>query len=422
MRTILLDAGPIVHFGGPASNLSADFLEHSVFAEGMGIIIDENIITSIEDSQSIRDEYSYHGNEPKNENDFSIRSLEGRAVIPGLIDTHTHLLWAGDRSQEVRWKQEGKSYQDISNLGGGIAHTTHATRLASPDYLYQLGYERMRIALRAGTTHMEVKSGYGLNTETELKLLEVAHRLGQIDHLPSIDSTWLGAHDVPKNSEKEEYVEHLVSEQLPAVVEQGFARSADVFCEPGWFTIEDSERILRASKDEGLSLRMHIDEFTNGGGGSLAADLKVQSADHSYHTPMDTRLDMKDAGVITGFLPGTPYSMGDQWPDMMEIMRQEIPFTLATDFNPNCQTLSLPFMGSLMVQRCGVNPLQALYSVTRQAAESTPHSTGLAHGRLTKGSIANLNVLDSIHWESWALKPSHTPFHSTMVEGQLQVH
>ena len=180
---------------------------------------------------------------------------------------------------------------------------------------------------------MEVKSGYGLNTETELKLLEVAHRLGQIDHLPSIDSTWLGAHDVPKNSEKEEYVEHLVSEQLPAVVEQGFARSADVFCEPGWFTIEDSERILRASKDEGLSLRMHIDEFTNGGGGSLAADLKVQSADHSYHTPMDTRLDMKDAGVITGFLPGTPYSMGDQWPDIMEIMRQEIPFTLATDFN-----------------------------------------------------------------------------------------
>ena len=422
MRTILVDAGPIVHFSDPSPKAAPHGFEDSVMSEGMAIIIDDGVVVSIQDSQSVREEYSFRGDEPKNTNDTSIRSLEGRAVIPGLIDTHTHLIWGGDRSQEVRWRQEGKSYLDISKLGGGIAHTTQATRNASADHLYQMGYTRMRTALRTGTTHMEVKSGYGLDTQTELKLLEVAQRLDEIAHLPTLDCTWLGAHDVPKGVKKEDYVDHLLQEQLPAVVEQGIARSADVFCEPGWFTVEDSERILRASKEQGLSLRMHIDEFSNGGGGDLAAELKVQSADHAYHTPMDTRLDMKEAGVMTGFLPGTPYSMGHQWPDMGEITEHKIPFTLATDFNPNCQTLSLPFMGSLMVQRCGLNPLHALFAVTRQAADSSPHPSGSPHGMIAKGSVANLNVLDSKHWESWALKPSHTPFHSTMVSGELFIH
>ena len=422
MRTLLVDAGPMVHFTNPLKNSSTPSIEESIYTAGAAILIEDGLITRIEDSLVLREEYSYHGDDPSIVDDLRMRSLGGKAVIPGLIDAHTHLVWTGDRSQEVRWRQEGKSYTEISQLGGGISHTTTATKSAAKDELYQLGYSRMRTAFNSGTTHMEVKSGYGLDVETELKLIEVGHQLGQVKHLPTTDCTWLGAHDVPSHMKMEDYVDELLSQQLPAVIEQGLARSADVFCEPGWFSIEHSERLLKESRSEGLSLRMHIDEFSNGGGGVLAAELAVQTADHSYHTPMDVRQDMQEAGVLTGFLPGTPYAMGDGWPPMNSIVEHGIDFSLATDFNPNCQTLSLPFMGSLMVQRCGMNPLDALYAVTAQAARSTPHSSGNPHGRLSIGSVANINILDSPHWESWALKPSHTPFHSTVLEGEVFVH
>ena len=420
--TLLVDAGPMVHFETTMSHPSNAPNEESISAGGLAILIEDGLIANIQSSQAVREEYSYYGNEPILLDDLNIQSLGGKAVIPGLIDSHSHLVWAGDRSQEVRWRQEGKTYTEISQMGGGISHTTSATRATTKDELYRLGYSRMRSALRSGTTHMEVKSGYGLDTETELKLIEVGHMLGEIQHLPTTDCTWLGAHDVPSHLSMDEYVEELLSQQLPAVAEQGLARSADVFCEPGWFSVEHSEVLLKESRASGLSLRMHIDEFSNGGGGDLAAELKVDTADHSYHTPMDTRLDMQQAGVITGFLPGTPYAMGDAWPSMNAMVEHGIDFTLATDFNPNCQTLSLPFMGSLMVQRCGMNPLDALFAVTAQAARSTPHPSGNLHGRLSVGAVANFNVLDSPHWESWALQPSHTPFHSTVLEGKVLIH
>ena len=126
----------------------------------------------------------------------------------------------------------------------------------------------------------------------------------------------MGAHDVPKDVTREAYIESLHSEQLPAVLAQGIARSVDVFCEPGWFSTSESEDILRAGKQGGLAMRMHIDEFADGGGGELAAELGVETADHAYHTPLKSRMKMKDAGVNTGFLPGTPYAMGDAWPEL----------------------------------------------------------------------------------------------------------
>ena len=191
-----------------------------------------------------------------------------------------------------------------------------------------------------------------------------------------------------------------------------------MFCEPGWFTVEQSEDILRSSRDGGLDLRMHIDEFADGGGGELAAELNVRTADHAHHTPLDTRVKMKDAGVMTGFLPGTPYCNGDQWPDFSLVQDNSIPFSLATDFNPNCYTNSLPFIGSLAVQRNGMTPYDALYCITRQAAISTPRSDGLEHGIIRVGAVANFNILSSRHWESWCMTPSSSPVYSVCLEGQ----
>ena len=415
VRRVLLNAGPIVHFGAQTS-----LYEEQIYAAGKGIVLEGSQIVSIQDSSDLFDEYS--GVESDTNPSFKIHDLGGAAVIPGLIDAHTHLLWAGDRSPEVRLRREGMTYADIARNGGGIQSTVRATRASSNESLFQTGYVRLREALSTGTTHLEAKSGYGLDTETELRLLDVMKTLGDVAHVPTIDPTWMGAHDVPDGATMVGYVEELVSEQLPAVVEQNIARSADVFCEPGWFDVESSERILTEARNQGMSLRMHVDEFKDGGGGVLAADLGVESADHAYCTPLEVRRTMRDRGVMTGFLPGTPYGMGDQWPNMNEIQSENVPFTLATDFNPNCQTLSLPFMMSLMVQRCGVHPLDALRAVTVNAAKTSPHPTGLVHGQIKEGAVANLNILQTEHWESVCLRPTGSPFSATVLNGQFIAH
>ena len=410
MRAIYLNAGPMVHFDGQS--------EEPIHAKGKAIITNGETIEKIADSESIIAEYNLPIQLENYQNkDVAVHDLRHQAIVPGLIDAHTHLLWSGDRSREVGWRHEGKSYADIASLGGGIQYTVSQTCNASSEVLHKLGYQRLRDALRTGTTHLEAKSGYGLSTESELMLLQTMDELGKINHLPSLDPTWMGAHDVPKGTSMDDYVESILSDQLPAVVEQGVARSADVFCEPGWFSLEDTEAILKASRSSGLSLRMHIDEFADGGGGALAADLRVETADHAAHTPMEVRLDMKERGVNTGFLPGTPYAMGHQWPDMDRISEHEIPFTLGTDFNPNCHTLSLPFVCSLMVQRCGVHPLEALSAVTVHAAKITPHPTGKEHGILAAGAVANFNIVDGPNWEAIALRPSSTPFSGTVLRG-----
>jgi len=422
MRTVYLDIGPLVHLSGKGvlSGLEMSDADQYVSQSGLGLVVQDGCIESIQDSEILEDEYgspTYEHN-----SNFEVVSLEGMAVIPGFVDGHTHLLWAGDRSRELSWRRSGMTYQQISSMGGGIQDTVRSTQKASDDALLQLGYERMRTALRSGTTHMEAKSGYGLSTESELKLLEISNELQNIGHLPSLDITWLGAHDIPKGKNSKEYLDEILSEQLPCVLEQGFARSADVFCEPGWFDIEESEQILRASREGGLALRMHIDEFKDGGGGDLAAELKVDTADHAHYTSDEARIKMKNANVLTGFLPGTPYSMGVDWPNFNHVTEMDVPWSIATDFNPNCKILSPTFLGSLLVQRCSVDPLAALIASTRNPSEATPHPSGNIHGRIEVGAVANFNVLSTPYWESWCLQPSHPPIKSTCLNGELIHH
>ena len=418
MRSVFVNLGPLVSFRyahGPNH-------ENAIEPAGMGIVVKDGQIERIEDSIVLREEFSIPNEVHSVVGDTLCFDLQHRPVVPGLIDAHTHLLWAGDRSREISLRREGKTYAEIASLGGGIQYSVEQTRTAPDDQLHSLGYQRLREALNTGTTHLEAKSGYGLSVESELRLLEVAERLNGNAHTPTIDHTWMGAHDVPKGQTTDEYVESVISDQLPAIVEQDIARSADVFCEPGWFSVEQSETILQASRKAGLDLRMHVDEFADGGGGSLASELRVQTADHAYHTPLDVRLKMKDSGVNTGFLPGTPYAMGDAWPNMGEIHEHDIPFTLASDFNPNCRTLSLPFMCSLMVQRCNMHPLHALAAVSINAAKTTPHPSGLPHGVIAEGAAANFNIIDGEHWESMVLRPSSTPFSATVLNGQFIAH
>jgi imidazolonepropionase len=421
MRTVLLDLGPTAHLGGRGSLVGAEMLDHDslIFPAGMGIVVEGGVIVEVRPSDELRDEY---GNPDQGDSNLIIQSLGGDAVVPGLVDGHNHLIWSGDRSNEITMKHNGMTYQDIAASGGGIQHTVRETTRASRDQLLQLGYQRMRSALRNGTTHLEAKSGYGLSTAHELRLLDVAHELKTMEHLPSMELTWLGAHDFPLGVSRSEYIESILSDQLPSVLEQGYAQAADVFCEPGWFTVEESREILVEAKKGGLVQRLHIDEFKDGGGGQLAAELGVVTADHAHHTSQQARMQMEAAGVNTGFLPGTPYTMGASWPSFSQAIEDGYRWSIATDFNPNCNILSLPFIGSLLVHRNRVNPLPALIAASRNPSETTPHPSGNPHGRIEVGAVANLNVLNGKHWQSWCNSPATSPFRATMLNGKLIHH
>lgn len=411
----------MAHLSGKGSLLGLEMCHYDalISAAGKGIVINGNVIDRIEESAVLKEEF---GSPAESTTECNIVSLAGNAVTPGLVDGHNHLIWAGDRSNEISLKQQGMTYQQIAAAGGGIQHTVRQTAQASFDDLLQLGYQRARIAFANGTTHLEAKSGYGLTTESELRLLSVAKQLSQMEHLPSMELTWLGAHDVPKGHTREGYVEEILSQQLPNVLDQGYAQAADVFCEPGWFTVDESEQILSASAQGGLSKRIHIDEFQDGGGGELAAELGVVTADHAHYTSDETRVKMEASGVNTGFLPGTPYTMGAAWPSFNQAIEQEYRWSIATDFNPNCNILSLPFIGSLLVHRNRVDPLATLVAATRNPAETSPHPSGLVHGRIEVGAVANLNVVDGKHWQSWCNHPGNSPFKSTMLNGILHHH
>ncbi|MBJ64813.1 MAG: imidazolonepropionase [Euryarchaeota archaeon] len=413
MERLLVNAGPIAHMAGKGQ-ITGEIFDESKYVEeaGLAILVADDKIKKIGKTEELVSEF----------NNIETIDLTGKAVVPGLVDSHTHLLWSGDRSREVSWKQKGMSYREIAENGGGIAATVIPTRNCSEKELETIGLRRMHEALRNGTTHMEAKTGYGLDTESELRLLSIAARLAEMENLPSLDLTWLGAHAAPPGKSLDSYYEEILSEQLPAIIEQGIARSADVFCEPGWFNVEQTEEILKQSRNGGLDLRLHIDEFTDGGGGSLAADLKVTTADHAHYTNKDAREAMSSAGVMCGFLPGTPYAMGSQFPPFKECMENNWAWSIASDFNPNCRTQSLPFIASILVQRNEIPPITALAACTRNSALTTPHPSGLEHGQIVEGGIANLNIVNGPWWEAWCLQPGHSPFVATMIEGEMIYH
>ena len=407
MRLLVTTTGAVVTHAHP---------EEIIFLDGADILIDSGTITSIEPSMELVQEFDADGMAPM---DLEVLDVGQRSVVPGLIDAHTHLIWSGDRSDEVGKRLSGMSYHEIAAQGGGIGRTVRATAESTLDELRQIGIKRASIARRSGTTYLEAKSGYGLETQAELNQIQAAHETGAVEGLPGVHATWLGAHAIPQGQTEEQTVERLLSEQLPSVIEQGYAASADVFCEPGWFSIDSTERIMNDAMARGLSGRLHIDEFVDSGGAALAAELGVVTADHTLKTSDVGRQALADAEVITGYLPGTPHMLGMDMPDIAATPGR---FTLASDFNPNCPSLSLPFAASLAVHRAGVTPQAALAAVTSTAAMSVPRSDGVKHGVLEPGAAGSLNVLAGKSWEGWCLCPGHDPFQWTVVDGHVTRH
>ena len=395
----------------------------NIYSEGLGILVDDGIILSIRDSEDLISEYapSWDRNSEMI-GDMNIIDAKGGAIVPGFVDSHTHLIWDGDRSNEMALRQRGLTYSEISKLGGGISKTVESTRNCSIQELVDLGVQRASDALRLGTTTMEAKSGYGLSTESELKLLEATERVNLISPC-DIQATWLGAHDIPEQKNKGEYIEELIGKQLPMVVQQGIAKWADVFCEPGWFTVDDTIEIITASKEMGLGSRIHADEFVDSGGLGIAAELGSISADHVAKSDDESRARANDNGVMQTFLPGTQYVLGmDEFPPMKKCVENSWAFSIASDFNPNCNTISMPFVGSLATHRCGIDPITALAASTRNPSTTLVKNEKNNFGVIAENNSASFNILHTKKVESWCQSPGMNPIFKTLANGIIVNH
>jgi imidazolonepropionase len=332
---------------------------------------------------------------------FARLDARGGAVTPGLVDPHTHLLFAGSREDELELRQRGAGYMEILAAGGGILSTVAATRAASPEALAAHGRRWLDEMLGHGTTTIEAKSGYGLDLATELRLLEVAHELGKAGPI-EIVPTFLGAHAVPPEFRSrpdgtEAYVRSVIEEQLPGVAAQGRARFCDVFCEEGAFTADQSRRILLAAFGLGLLPRLHADELVPSGGAELAAEIGAVSADH-LAAPSEAGLAaLAEAAadgraVVATLLPATTwFLMKDHHAPARRFIELGIPVAIGTDFNPGTSpTASMPLAMTVACLSLGLTPDEALVAATINAA----HAVGLGDeiGSLEDGKAADLVI------------------------------
>ena len=359
---------------------------------GTEILFSDGIVSKIESEGTLTSEW-------EGSSETQMVDARGMAIIPAFVDSHAHMVWAGDRSNEITMRAEGLDYSEISNLGGGIRKTVSQTRNATKDKLSNLFIQRLRSAKTLGTARIECKSGYGLDVSNEIQALEV---MGISNPPISIDRTWLGAHEIPHGVSRQRYLEELIDDQLPLVCELKLAEYVDVFCEPGWFTKEETMQICEASTERGLNVRLHVDEFQDGGGLRLATDLGAVSADHVAKSSMSDREYANENGTMQTFLPGTQYVLGNRLDlPLKECEEKGLAFSMASDYNPNCPSLSIPFVGSLAVHRMGLNPLTALVSVTRNPGTTLSQNIEKHNGTIEIGRSSSILVLPSENVESW---------------------
>jgi imidazolonepropionase len=325
----------------------------------------------------------------------------GRLVMPGFADPHTHLVFAGGRESEMVRRLSGETYLEILKQGGGIHSTVAATRKASSDDLTESSRRRMRRILEHGTTTVEIKSGYGLDRETEEKSLDVIRRLKQ-EGPQDVIATFMGAHAVPSSANRAEYVEWLVHDAMARFRDK--AEFCDVFCEDGAFTLDESERILRSAKERGYKLKIHAGQFHDLEAVRMAASLGAVSADHLDRVS-DGQLDlMRETGMIAVLLPGASFFLGSEvYPDYRRFLEHCVPVALATDFNPgSCPCFSMQMMIALAVHRMGMTSEEAVTASTINAAWAVDR--GRQIGSLEPGKQADLIVLNA---ENAAQIPYH---------------
>ncbi len=318
----------------------------------------------------------------------------GRCLIPGFVDPHTHMCFAKTREEEFTLRLEGTPYLEILRQGGGILSSVEAVAEATEEELYINTRKHVAAALNLGTTSLEIKSGYGLDTANELKMLSAIDRVARTSP-QDITATFLGAHALPPQyrDKSDEFITLVIEEMLPAVKAQGVASHCDIFCEEDVFSIDQGRRLLKAALQMGMQIKLHADEVHDLGGGRLAAELGAISADHLLTANDDSITRMASAGVVATLLPATAYSLRKAYARAREMIAHNLPVALATDCNPGSSfTESMPFVIGLSVLNMDLSPEEALSGATLNAA----YAIGMASkvGSLDRGKQADFLLLE----------------------------
>ena len=346
------------------------------------------------------------------------RSLGNRWITPALIDCHTHLVYEGDRAEEYEQRLAGISYEEIARQGGGILSTVRATRDAEIDSLYDSALRRIHQLASTGVATVEIKSGYGLDVNSELKMLAIARNLGETSGL-SIQTTLLAAHTIPPeySARADDYIDLICDEMLPEVVDRDLADAVDAYCESIAFDAPQIAKLFRAAQAVKLPVKLHADQLSDGGGAELAAHFKALSADHLEYTSGAGVRAMANAGTTAVLLPGAFLTLNEKQKPPIDALREnKVPIALATDCNPGTSPLcSIPYAMALGSRLFGLTPEECLAGVTREAARAL----GLEYdrGTLEVGKRADVAVWDVNHPRDLAYWMGTNPLNGLLIGG-----
>jgi imidazolonepropionase len=380
----IVNIGQLVTLAGPQRPRVRGELRELGLVADAAVLIEDGRIVAAGSQAELRTQIA---------NAAAVIDAESRCVTPGFVDAHTHLVFAGNRAAEFEQRIAGVTYQQIAAAGGGILRTVALTRAATEDELLGCARRHRDWMLRSGTTTIEAKSGYGLDYDTELKMLRVIHRLGEEGPVRII-STLLAAHTVPPEfvGRRDEYVRFVAEELIPEVAAQKLAHYCDAFCDDHAFTVDECRTVLSAARSHGLGLRIHAEQFRSGTGAALAAELGAATADHLETVTTETLTQLRTAGVQPVLLPGSVFALSrTQYPPARAMVEAGLGIVLATDFNPGSSPVpSMPFMLSLACLQMGLTPAEALTASTINAACSL--GLGSEIGSLEVGKRADLLI------------------------------
>ncbi|USD42277.1 imidazolonepropionase [Vibrio sp. SCSIO 43135] len=350
----------------------------------------------------------------------AIYDCKGKLVTPGLIDCHTHLVFAGNRANEFEMRLNGIPYQEIAKQGGGILSTVKATREASVEQLVELALPRLEGLIRTGVTSVEIKSGYGLTLDDEIKMLRAAKALENHRRI-RVTPTLLAAHAVPPEftGKADQYIEHVCQEIIPLVAEEKLATSVDVFCESIGFSVEQTEKVFQAAHQHGLAIKGHTEQLSNLGGTALTAQYQGLSADHIEYLDEQGVVALAESGTVATLLPGAFYFLKEtQQPPIEMLRKHNVPMALATDFNPGTSPFAdLTMMMNMGCTLFGLTPEETLRGVTCHAAKALGY--GATRGQIKAGFDADLAIWDISHPADLSYQVGIPRLSARIVQGEL---
>jgi imidazolonepropionase len=388
---IIKNASEVVTCSGFTAKKGKEMSELSIITDGV-VVIEQGKITRVGATAEVMTEFKAAG---KDLSGFDTINASGKAVLPGFVDSHTHLVFGGYRADEYAWRLQGDSYMDILQRGGGILSTVRATRSASREELTEAGLKRLDSMLAFGVTTVEGKSGYGLDRETEIKQLEVMADLNRL-HPLDVVPTFMGAHAVlPEHKGREDaYIDFLLKEVVPEVAARKLAEFCDVFCEKKVFSVEQSRRLLTRAAASGLKAKLHADEIVQLGGAELAAEIGAVSADHLLHASDDGIRAMAGAGVVATLLPATAFSLREPYARGRFMIDAGCAVALATDLNPgSCFCESIPLIAALAALYMNLTPEEIVTALTINGAAALGRADRI--GSLDPGKRGDVVILES---------------------------